>query len=350
MPNVSVIVPVYNVEEYLNRCIESILEQSYQDFELILVDDESPDNCGAMCDTWAEKDRRVRVIHKKNGGVSAARNAGLDIAQGKYIAFCDSDDYWEKDFLQVLVGTAEEKKYDITACGFLHRKPKKDIECLKKKYEIGFCNSLERVDYLHRRFLKCDDGWEVCCRLFRADLIQKHNIRFCTDCGNFAEDLGFTVKCIMQANLIGAVGECLYNYVWRPSSMMSSSTDLIRLDNMNQVSAYLQECYSPRILGKHWRKYCAVSHYMIMYNQYIKIFQQERQCELPEMLRTITNVKWFRKNNIALLGSYGLLKEYFGKKDGKRIWLFSTYCLHRCWFLYRIMRGVYNRFHRGHRG
>ncbi len=91
----SVIVPVYKVEKYIHRCIDSILAQTFADFELLLVDDGSPDNCGNICDTYAEKDNRVRVIHKVNGGVSAARNSALDVAKGDYIAFCDSDDYWD---------------------------------------------------------------------------------------------------------------------------------------------------------------------------------------------------------------------------------------------------------------
>ncbi len=99
MPAVSVIVPVYKVEPYLRRCVDSILAQTFTDFELILVDDGSPDNCGAICDEYAEKDSRVKVIHKKNGGVSSARNMGLDAARGEYIYFCDGDDYIEKELL-----------------------------------------------------------------------------------------------------------------------------------------------------------------------------------------------------------------------------------------------------------
>ena len=89
---ISVIVPVYNVERYLDRCVESIIRQSYPYLEIILVDDGSPDNCGMLCDLWAKKDPRIRVVHKKNGGLADARNAGLDFASGKYIAFVDSDD------------------------------------------------------------------------------------------------------------------------------------------------------------------------------------------------------------------------------------------------------------------
>ena len=102
MPKISVVVPVYKVEAYLDRCVQSIVNQSFGDFDLYLVDDGSPDNCGAMCDAWAEKDSRIRVIHQQNGGLSAARNAGLNGAKGQYIAFVDSDDYIYPVFLERL--------------------------------------------------------------------------------------------------------------------------------------------------------------------------------------------------------------------------------------------------------
>ena len=95
MPEISVIVPVYNAEKYLDRCMNSIVNQTYRDFELILVDDGSPDSCPKMCDEWTQKDARNRVVHKKNGGASSARNAGLDVAKGNWIAFADSDDWLE---------------------------------------------------------------------------------------------------------------------------------------------------------------------------------------------------------------------------------------------------------------
>ena len=113
MPEVSVIVPVYKVEPYLHRCIDSILGQTFTDFELILVDDGSPDNCGKICDEYAKKDGRVRVVHKENGGVSSARNTGLQIACGKFIYFCDSDDYVEKELLNDTVQAMDG--YDLVS-------------------------------------------------------------------------------------------------------------------------------------------------------------------------------------------------------------------------------------------
>ena len=116
MPKISIIVPVYNVEQYLAECIESIRNQSLTDIEIILVDDGSPDNSGAICDDYARKDDRIRVIHKKNGGLSSARNAGLEVAIGEYIGFVDSDDWVDGEMYEVLYKNAVENQAEIAAC------------------------------------------------------------------------------------------------------------------------------------------------------------------------------------------------------------------------------------------
>ena len=115
---ISVIIPVYKVEKYIERCITSVKKQSYFNIEIILVDDGSPDNCGIICDKYAETDSRIKVIHKKNGGLSDARNAGLDIATGQYICFIDSDDYIEKDTLKDMYNNIVMTRADITICNY----------------------------------------------------------------------------------------------------------------------------------------------------------------------------------------------------------------------------------------
>ena len=117
-PLISVIVPVYKVEAYLTACVESVLAQTYPNFELILVDDGSPDNCPRMCDEFAARDSRIRVIHKKNGGLSSARNAGIDAAKGSYLAFLDSDDLWTPFFLERLHAALTEADADFSVCLF----------------------------------------------------------------------------------------------------------------------------------------------------------------------------------------------------------------------------------------
>jgi glycosyltransferase involved in cell wall biosynthesis len=117
MCEISIIVPVYDVEKYLKKCVDSILNQTFKDFELILVDDGSPDNSGAICDQYAEKDSRVRVIHKENGGLSDARNAGIEVARGKYLGFVDSDDFVNEDMYKQLYTSIIENNADLSICG-----------------------------------------------------------------------------------------------------------------------------------------------------------------------------------------------------------------------------------------
>ncbi len=117
-PAISIVVPVYKVERYLDKCVQSICAQTFSDFELILVDDGSPDDCPAMCDAWAEKDVRIRVIHQTNGGLSAARNAGIEVAMGTYLSFVDSDDYIEPDMLERLLSAIEKNCAQMAVCNF----------------------------------------------------------------------------------------------------------------------------------------------------------------------------------------------------------------------------------------
>lgn len=116
-PLISVIVPIYKVEKYLTICVDSLLHQSYGNLEIILVDDGSPDECPAICDQYQNKDNRIKVIHKKNGGLSDARNAGLDIAQGEYVAFVDSDDFIDEDYICKLYDALQQNRASIAVCG-----------------------------------------------------------------------------------------------------------------------------------------------------------------------------------------------------------------------------------------
>lgn len=135
-PKISIIVPVYKAEPYLKKCIDSILNQTFKDFELILVDDGSPDRCGEICDEYALKDSRIKIIHKENGGQSSARNVGLDIAQGEYIGFVDSDDWIEPDMYKKLFKVLKNDNVDMAICNINSIKDKKlrDRKKEKRKY------------------------------------------------------------------------------------------------------------------------------------------------------------------------------------------------------------------------
>ena len=145
MPEISIIVPVYNVEPYLRKCIDSIIAQTFTDFECILIDDGSTDNCPAICDEYAGKDNRIVVIHQKNAGVSAARNAGLDIARGEWIGFVDSDDWCDPKMFEFLLGNAEKHQADISICGVRSITEENKTVNMPKKHFILVMNSRDAV-------------------------------------------------------------------------------------------------------------------------------------------------------------------------------------------------------------
>ena len=167
---ISVIVPVYNVEKYINRCIESVLAQTYRNFELILVDDGSPDNCGAICDDYASKDRRIRVIHKENGGVSSARNAGLDSAGGDYILFVDSDDYITPEHIELLIPVESE---DLVCCGL--------VQCINgtaSNYSFRIPRVVTREEWAKNiwAFWRENAIMSPCCSCYSAKIIRDYHL------------------------------------------------------------------------------------------------------------------------------------------------------------------------------
>ena len=136
MPKISIIVPVYNVEKYLEKCVKSILNQTFTDFELILVDDGTPDSSGVICDQFAEKDERIKVIHKKNGGLSDARNTGIEVAKGEYIGFVDSDDYIAEDMYELLYTNIVNEEADLSICGIYDVYENKEAQKRIRQYMI----------------------------------------------------------------------------------------------------------------------------------------------------------------------------------------------------------------------
>lgn len=143
---VSIVVPVYNVEKYLNRCISSIVNQTYENIEIILVDDGSKDNSGEICDEWAEKDTRIKVIHKSNGGLSSARNAGASVAQGEYISFIDSDDYIRPIMIKDLVLCCEKYNADIGIANV--KQIYRNFESVMPDQEVYCCSGEKAVEHL----------------------------------------------------------------------------------------------------------------------------------------------------------------------------------------------------------
>ena len=226
---ISVIIPVYKVEKYLDKCVQSVVNQTYRNLEIILVDDGSPDRCGEMCDAWAQKDSRIRVIHKTNGGLSDARNAGLDIATGAYIGFVDSDDYIHPEMYQRLEDSATKHDADMAICGFQYVDENGNLVRKTNGCDIedGIIDKCRAMEELNR-------DWRMCVvwnKLYKRDLFSM--IRF--PCGKIHEDEFVAHEMLYKSTHITWVSQILYYYLQRQNGIKLSSSAIARLDGVEAL-------------------------------------------------------------------------------------------------------------------
>jgi len=237
MQKVSVIVPVYRVEKYLLKCIDSILAQTFRDFELLLVDDGSPDRCGEFCDAYALADNRVRVIHKENGGLSSARNAGIDAASGAYILFVDSDDYLPPNHVGVLYDLLIKYDADIAA-GSVQYVPGPNICHSETLFTRSQC--IEAILY-RNGITDC-----ACSKLYKASLFQD---TLFTE-GILSEDFDLFYRLFSKADSVAVTDQTTYFYVQRSGSLLSQKFNRQFLNRMDicerLISDVSRDC--PRIL------------------------------------------------------------------------------------------------------
>jgi glycosyltransferase involved in cell wall biosynthesis len=223
---ISVIIPVYEVEPYLKRCLDSVVNQTYTNLEIILVNDGSPDRCGEICENYAHSDSRFKVIHKNNEGLSEARNTGLEIISGDYVFFVDSDDYIEHKAIEVLARRAKETDADLVIGNFIiidetgkmfYRDPfeneKLDVNSLRK--------SSEKFKYFFGRKYGAY-GASVCNRLYNIKFLRSFNIKFEKNELVYPEDMLFNMKLYINDPKIELVSENIYYYVMRPYSIVNS--------------------------------------------------------------------------------------------------------------------------------
>lgn len=221
---ISIIVPIYKVEKYIHRCIDSILAQSYTDFELLLIDDGSPDNCGVICDEYAVMDSRVRVFHKENGGVSSARNLGLDNAQGEWITFVDSDDWLETEFLERIIAVSDT---DLVVGG-CNRTSGRNERLFDNRYDRSTVPNFLN-EYLTMLLLRTPWG-----KLYRRCLFEDNHIRFNTNI-RFGEDTLVVFEYLCHCDSISSVAYCGYNYLDETDGWVQNSRkyklSLAEIDN-----------------------------------------------------------------------------------------------------------------------
>lgn len=321
---VSVIVPVYNVERYICHCVESIIDQTYTNIEIFLVDDGSPDRCGKICDNYAQMDHRIKVIHKENGGLSDARNVAIDIANGEYITFVDSDDYIAKDYIQYLVDILEKNDADISGCcakRYHEGDEDKDEEKTQiDKRVLSFTNQEALEDNFYQKHI-LNNAWG---KVYKRKLFEE--IRY--PVGRLYEDLGTTYKLISKSKKIVWGMSEKYFYLQRDNSIM---TRKFSINNMDRI------LMSEELLEFTKQNFPEIEKAAISRN-FVSNMQVLRELPLEENL--FENEYKLIENNIRKFRAI-VLKDKKAKKINRVIALFSYFPVKYIQFLGRIYKMVY---------
>ncbi|NSQ65201.1 glycosyltransferase family 2 protein [Enterococcus faecalis] len=294
MCEISIIVPVYKVEPYLRKCVDSILAQTFTNFEVILVDDGSPDNSGKICDEYAIKDSRVRVIHKENGGLSSARNAGIDIAQGKYLGFVDSDDYIAEDMYEVLYENLKFYDADISSVEIIPFRDDKYENTSKEKKEI-LLNKKEAI----KSVLEGTDFYAYAWnKLYRKELF--YNNRYLE--GETFEDAYIIIDILLEIDKIIVSNEEKYFYLQRNDSIMGQkfskkTLDVIKAWQYNQKKIL---SHFPDLKDSYNRRLCWAYFYVLD-----KLILSSNYKQIPE---TKEIIEFLKKNRNFILSYKGFTK------------------------------------------
>lgn len=303
MAKISVIVPVYKVEKYLNRCVDSILNQTYADFELLLVDDGSPDNCGKICDEYAKKDHRVFVIHQKNGGLSSARNTGIDWFYEKnrseYITFVDSDDWLHPKYLKILIDGITKNNVKISVCNYdrvTHEIPHKTYDNIE--YELT-----SPEDFLLNHFWQYNYAWG---KLYHKSVFE--DIRY--PIGKIFEDTFTTYKVLHKCEKIAYTELQLYYYLrneqgishspWKPS-------ELVILDAMQEQLQFYKDKGLEKAFQKEFQLFVHHHAYQIARIKQNKNDLKKNKATLKEIKKTLRN---YLKENKAIFNVHNMTYSY----------------------------------------
>ena len=263
MPKISIVVPIYKVEKYIKQCINSILNQTYQDYLLVLVDDGSPDRCGYICDTFAQKYNNVIVIHQKNAGLSAARNAGIDWtinnSNCKWITFIDSDDWVHPQYLEILYKAAIDNNVRISMCdGILTKKREMEIE---KVENVVWEKMISYISY-EKRYGTC---MIACCKLFDIALFEKFHFPI----GKLHEDAFIIYKIVFEVEYVSIIDTPLYFYFYNSEGITHSSWNVRRLDEIEAHEQQLQFLFT--------------NNYINAYKGELDAYIHVLSCQLKEM-------------------------------------------------------------------
>lgn len=258
MPKVSIVVPCYGVEKYLDRCVENLVNQTLNDIEIILVDDESPDMVPKMCDDWLRKDSRIKVIHKKNGGLGRACNSGIEVATGEFIAFCDSDDWVDLECYEAMYNAIIKTRSDAVYCGIKRVDPDGNVDLMSQAIKEKTFEENELIDFQFGMIASEPEVWEERYRqmsakivLYSGDIIRRNNIRFHSEREYISEDLLFNLDFLKCSHKVIEIPQAYYYYQINPASLTQAfRTD--RFDKYIYLMRYMLDRYH---YGKYQKEY-----------------------------------------------------------------------------------------------
>ncbi|MFR8226521.1 MAG: glycosyltransferase family 2 protein [Lachnospirales bacterium] len=295
MPTISIIVPVYKVERYLDRCVESIISQTFTELEIILVDDGSPDRSGVMCDEWARKDKRIRVFHKKNGGLSDARNYGLEVATGEYLAFIDSDDWIDNDMMQILYDAIQTYGADIAECSW---------RCIyQDRIEEETENTGEYITGNNIFALHGEIQWKyfksiACNKLYKKEVFR--NVRF--PVGKLHEDEYTTHLAFYNARRLVYVDLSKYNYDRTREDSITASFCEKNLDVIDALQSRLDFFYEKGLVEV--QQEMENLYFNILLDRLYKCYVYKIHTERVKRLIRDTNEKYFLNMELPISKDY----------------------------------------------
>lgn len=286
---ISVILPIYNVELYLKECIESVISQSYKNLEIILVDDGSTDQSPYICDEYVKIDNRIKVIHKENGGLSDARNVGIQASSGSYIALVDSDDLIAQNFIEELYEGCIKSNAMIAACAYSKFSNEDEIVCSNNLDNVQVISGRELIKQIYLGQAG-EFGFVAWNKLYRRDLFDSIQYPF----GRIYEDTFTTYKLFLNSNQIALLNKSLYFYRIRPESIMSTMVSLKKIkdgvDADASVVKYFQENQDYEILPYVSSYFCKQA--VLTYFKMIPKVDHDEKAEAKKYLKTVYRKTW----------------------------------------------------------
>lgn len=334
---VSVIVPVYNVEKYINRCLDSIVSQSYSNLEIILIDDGSKDSSGILCDDWASRDKRIKVIHKQNAGLGMARNSGLEVASGKYVIFIDSDDFIDHNMIKSMLSSMINNNSESCYCSYYTYSNDSQKVLDRYSFESRVISGKDLLlDILGSEpecSLDYNKSMSVWLVLYSRDIITKNNIMFYSEREYISEDLLFNTMYFSMIDKVSVMDECLYYYCINNMSL-SHRYYSDRIEREKKI--YFKVC---EILGENLNK----KDFLTRYNRLF--LGRVRNCIMQEVLdshiniiKRIHNIKKIANDEVVK----NVLENYPYYKNPIKIRLFNMALKYRsavCLYFFCLLKG-----------